>query len=58
LFLDHRLGLWSRSWRFTSTASPSPLGDALCSTSGLELQQLNPNDIQQMATFQALCEGY
>jgi hypothetical protein len=25
---------------------------------GLQLQHLNPNSIQQMATFEALCEGY
>lgn len=24
----------------------------------LELQNLNPNDVQQMAAFEALCEGY
>jgi hypothetical protein len=25
---------------------------------GLRLQHLNPNNIQQMATFEAMCEGY
>ena len=25
---------------------------------GLQLQHLNPNVIQQMASFEALCEGY
>ena len=25
---------------------------------GLQLQHLNPNGIQQMASFEALCEGY
>jgi hypothetical protein len=25
---------------------------------GLQLQHLNPNNIQQMATFEAICEGY
>jgi hypothetical protein len=25
---------------------------------GLQLQHLNPNSIQQMATFEAMCEGY
>ena len=25
---------------------------------GLQLQHLNPNGIQQMAAFEALCEGY
>jgi hypothetical protein len=25
---------------------------------GLQLQHLNPNNIQQMAAFEALCEGY
>jgi hypothetical protein len=24
----------------------------------LELQHLNPNDIQQMAAFEAMCEGF
>jgi hypothetical protein len=26
--------------------------------SGLQLQHLNPNNIQQMAAFEAMCEGY
>jgi hypothetical protein len=25
---------------------------------GLQLQHLNPNNIQQMAAFEAMCEGY
>jgi hypothetical protein len=25
---------------------------------GLQLQQLNPNNIQQMEAFEAMCEGY
>jgi hypothetical protein len=25
---------------------------------GLQLWHLNPNSIQQMATFEAMCEGY
>jgi hypothetical protein len=25
---------------------------------GLQLQHLNPNRIQQMAAFEAMCEGY
>jgi hypothetical protein len=25
---------------------------------GLQLQHLNPNSIQQTATFEAMCEGY
>jgi hypothetical protein len=25
---------------------------------GLQLQHLNPNDVQQMAAFEAMCEGY
>jgi hypothetical protein len=25
---------------------------------GLQLQHLNPNNIQQMAVFEAMCEGY
>ena len=25
---------------------------------GLQLQHLNPNGVQQMAAFEALCEGY
>jgi hypothetical protein len=27
-------------------------------TYGLQLQHLNPNNIQQMATFEAMCEGF
>jgi hypothetical protein len=27
-------------------------------TYGLELQHLNPNNIQQMAAFEAMCEGF
>jgi hypothetical protein len=25
---------------------------------GLQLQDLNPNNVQQMATFEAMCEGF
>jgi hypothetical protein len=38
-----------------------PAGRFICGVLfayGLQLQHLNPNNIQQMATFEAMCEGF
>jgi hypothetical protein len=38
-----------------------PVGRFICGVLfeyGLQLQHLNPNNIQQMAAFEAMCEGY
>jgi hypothetical protein len=38
-----------------------PAGRFICGVLfeyGLQLQHLNPNSIQQMAVFKAMCEGY
>jgi hypothetical protein len=38
-----------------------PTGRFICGVLfeyGLQLQHLNPNNIQQMAAFEAMCEGY
>jgi hypothetical protein len=48
-------------WPSTSAASPSPPSGSsggVLYEYGFQLQHLNPNSIQQMAAFEALCEGY